>query len=156
MFCGQGLWWVMPPIKFMHRVGTPSGFQSIASTFVRHTVSRCLIFPALQEVTSVTWSKQANSRRCYIIFGSAGKVAICIHVVSSSPLPTGQYGLCFGYCFSGLLPLRSHLNSPPFGVCFRESLVSSRLYSEIDQLHLSIEAQCGTTYLPLGDCHRNT
>ena len=35
-----------------------------------------------------------------------------------------------------------------------ESLVSSRLYSEIDQLHLSIEAQCGTTYLPLGDCHQ--
>ena len=23
-------------------------------------------------------------------------------------LPSGQYGLCFGYCFSGLLPLRSH------------------------------------------------
>ncbi len=29
----------------------------------------------------------------------------------------------------------------------------NRLHSEIDQIHLSIEAQCGTTYLPLGDCH---
>ncbi len=29
------------------------------------------------------------------------------------------------------------------GVCFRESLVL-RLHSEIDQIHLSIEAQCGT------------
>ncbi len=39
-----------------------------------------------------------------------------------------------------------------FGVCFRESLVF-RLHSEIDQIHLSIEAQCGTAYLPIGDCH---
>ena len=44
------------------------------------------------------------------------------------------------------------LHSPPFGVCFRESLVF-RLDSEIDQIHLSIEAQCGTTCLPMGDCH---
>ncbi len=29
------------------------------------------------------------------------------------------------------------------GVCFQESLVF-RLHSEIDQIHLSIEAQCGT------------
>ncbi len=41
---------------------------------------------------------------------------------------------------------------PPFGVCFRESLVF-RLYSEIDQINLSIEAQCGTACLPMGDCH---
>ncbi len=37
------------------------------------------------------------------------------------------------------------------GVCFRESLVY-RLYSEIDQIHLSIEAQCGIAGLPMGDC----
>ncbi len=30
-----------------------------------------------------------------------------------------------------------------------------RLYSEIDQIHLSIEAQCVTALLPLGDCHSN-
>ncbi len=67
-------------------------------------------------------------------------------------LYTGQHGLCFGYLFSGPLPLRSLKDSPPFRVCFRESLVI-RLHSEIDQIHLSIEAQCGTTCLPLGDCH---
>ncbi len=42
---------------------------------------------------------------------------------------------------------------PPIGVRFRESLVV-RLHSEIDQIHLSIEAQCVTTLLPLGHCHR--
>ncbi len=67
-------------------------------------------------------------------------------------LSSGQYGLCFGYFFSGPLPLRSHFDSPPFGVCFRESLIF-RLHSEIDQIHLSIEAQCGTACLPTGDCH---
>ena len=30
----------------------------------------------------------------------------------------------------------------------------NRLHSEIDQIHLSIEAQCGTACLPIGDCHR--
>ncbi len=31
-------------------IETPFGFQSIIWTFVRHTVSRCLIFPALVEL----------------------------------------------------------------------------------------------------------
>ncbi len=94
----------------------------------------------------VTWSKWANIRcRCII------KSKVNTHGFLQF-LPLGQYGLCFGYFFSGLLPLRSHFNSPPFGVCFRESLVP-RLHSEIDQIHLSIEAQCGTACLPMGDCH---
>ncbi len=54
-------------------------------------------------------------------------------------LPTGLHGLCFGYCFSGPLPLRSLINGPPIGIHFRESLVI-RLYSESDQIHLGIEA----------------
>ena len=98
--------------KSMDRIGTPSRFQSIVWTFVRHTV----IIPVHFKIFRV---------------------------------------LCFGYLFSGPLPLRSHIaciDSPPFGVCFRESLVF-RLYSEIDQIHHSIEAQCGTAYLPMGDCH---
>ncbi len=62
----------------------------------------------------------------------------------SDTLSSGQYGLCFGYCFSGPLPLRSHHGQVTLrGTCFRESLVI-RLYSEIGQIHLSIEAQCGT------------
>ncbi len=46
-------------------------------------------------------------------------------------------------------------NGPLFRVRFGESLVV-RLYSEIDHIHLGIEAQCVITLLPLGDCHTNT
>ena len=60
--------------------------------------------------------------------------------------PNKIHGSC---CFSGLLLLRSLINGPPIGVRFRESLVV-RLYSEIDQIHLSIEAQCVSTLLPTG------
>ncbi len=112
----------------MDRIGTPLGFQSIVWTFVRHTVSRCLIFPALPEMAKVTIG--------FLQF-----------------LSTGQHGLCFGYLFSGPPTLHSLIHGPPFGVRFQESLVI-RLYSEIDQIHLSIEAQCGTACSPLGDCHR--
>ncbi len=101
------------------RVGIPFGFQPIVWTFVRHTVSRCLNFPALK----VTWSGLDQSR-----------------------------AVLRKFCFSGPLPLRSLINGPPIGVRFRESLVV-RLHSEIDQIHLSIEALCVTTLLPLGDCH---
>ncbi len=66
--------------------------------------------------------------------------------------PTGLHGLCFGFCFAGPLPLRSLTNGPLFRVRFGESLVV-RLYSEIDHLHFSIEAQCVSHLLPLGDCH---
>ena len=46
---------------------------------------------------------------------------------------------------------RSTLQGPFWGVPSR-----SRLYSEIDHLHLSIEAQCVSHLLPLGDCHTFT
>ncbi len=68
-------------------------------------------------------------------------------------LPTGLQGLCFGFCFAGPLPLRSLTNGPLFRIRFGKSLVF-RLYSEIYHLHLSIEAQCVSHLLPLGDCHR--
>ncbi len=54
-------------------------------------------------------------------------------------------------CFSGPLPQRSNYNRSYLGVCFRESLVF-RLHSEIDQIHLTIEAQFGTACLPTGEC----
>ncbi len=79
MFCGVGLWWVMPPNK---------------------------------------------------IHGSYWNTVW----VSIDPMD-----LCQTH------PLRSHFRSPPFGVI--------RLHSEIDQIHLSIKAQCGTACLPTGDCH---
>ncbi len=73
----------------------------------------------------------------------------CIKIGTCQFLLAGLHGLCFGYCFSGLLPLRSLTNGPLFRVRFRESL-----YSEIDHIHLSIEAQCVIALLPLGDCHK--
>ncbi len=62
-------------------------------------------------------------------------------------------GLVMGYT-SSYFTLIVLGYGPPIGVHFRESLVI-RLYSEIDQIHLSIEAQCVTTLLPLGDCHKH-
>ncbi len=123
-------------------------------TFVRHTVSRCLTFPTLPEVARSGGQVLANSRCRYINawFAHLNKLR---HVAFPQFLPTGQYGLCFGYCFSGPLPLRSHHGRVTLrGACFRESPVI-RLYSEIGQTHLSIEAQCGTACLPMGDCHTN-
>ncbi len=67
-------------------------------------------------------------------------------------LPTGVHGLCFGSYFSGPLPLRSLLHGPLSRVHFGESLVV-RLYSDIDQIHLSSEAQCVSHHLPPVDCH---
>ena len=68
----------------------------------------------------------------------------CGQVASLQLLPSGQYGLCFGYCFSGPLPLRSHNGEVTFhGACFWELLVI-RLHSEIGQIHLSTEPQCGS------------
>ncbi len=115
----------------MDRVGTPFGFQPIMSTFVRHTVSRCLIFPA----PKVTWSGLDQSQRLLHKFGFL------------QFLPTGLHGLCFGYCFSGPLPLRSLINGPPIGVRFRESLVI-RLHSEIDHIHLALKPSVTPPFYP--------
>ncbi len=64
-------------------------------------------------------------------------------------LPTGLHGLCFGFCFASPLPLRSLTHGPLLRICFGESLVF-RLYSEIDHIHLSSEAQCVSHHLPPG------
>ncbi len=40
-----------------------------------------------------------------------------------------------------------------YDTCFAVRACDGLLHSEIDQIHLSIEAQCDTTRLPLGDCH---
>ncbi len=97
--------------KTMNRVETPFGFQSIMWTFVGHTVGRCLIFPALPGVARVTWLDWASHRHCKSIVNTIG----FLHF-----LPTGQHGLCFGFCFSGPLPLRSIIVVPPFGGQLRE------------------------------------
>ncbi len=61
------------------------------------------------------------------------------HVASLHFLPPGQYGLCFGFFFSGPLPLRSHYNSPPLGVCFRESLVLIDYTQKLTRSTLSLK-----------------
>ncbi len=67
-------------------------------------------------------------------------------------LPTGIHGLCFGFCFAGPLPLRSLLHGPLSRVHLGESLIV-RLYSDIDHIHLSSEAQCVSHLYPQVDCH---
>ncbi len=106
-------------------LGIPLGSQPIKFSLARHSVSRCLWFPAI---------------------GSRG------HFWTFQFLPTGLHGLCFGFCFAGPLPLRSLTHGPLFRVRFGESLVF-RLYSEIEHIHLSCEAQCVSHLLPPGDCH---
>ncbi len=112
-------------------------------TFVRHPVPRCLTFPG-------HWGHMVNLDQSQTSLHSLNQMPIKIG--SFQFLPTGLHGLCFGCCFSGPLPLRSLTNGPLFRVRFGESLVV-RLYSEIGHIHLSIEAQCVTTLLPLDDCH---
>ena len=66
--------WLCHLTKIMDRVETPFGFQPIVWAFARHTVGRCLIFPALPEVARVTWSK--------------------VNIIGFLKfLPTGQHGL---------------------------------------------------------------
>ncbi len=77
-----------------------------------------------------------------------------VPVVSFHILPTGLHGLCFAFCFAGPLPLRFLSHGPLSRVHFGESLVI-RLYSEIDHIHLSSEAQCVSHHLPQLDCHKN-
>ncbi len=61
-------------------------------------------------------------------------------------------------CFKSITNKNWLLPVPTYGSTwvvlwlFCQSVVV-RLHSEIDQIHLSIEAQCVTTLLPLGDCH---
>ncbi len=61
--------------------------------------------------------------------------------------PAGVHGLCFGYCFSGPLPLRSLILGHLSRVHFGDSLIV-RFYSEIDHTYLSIEAQCVSHHYP--------
>ena len=63
------------------------------------------------------------------------------HVAFLQFLTPGQYGLCFSYLVSGLLPLRSHKRQVTFSGPFLE-VPSHKITLEIGQNHLSIEAQC--------------
>ncbi len=94
----------------MDRIGTPSGFQSIVWTFVRHTVSRCLIFPRSR--------KWPRSR------GQNGPIASIVNTRGFLQFLTfGSIWVVLWVLFFRSTPSTFHLDSQPFGVCFRESLV---------------------------------
>ncbi len=109
------------------------------------------------------WSFLTNHRARFAIFGKKQESPFlpvcedCLYRadVSCMPInigtyhiqPTGVDGLCFGYCVSGPLPLRSLILGPLSRVHFGESLVV-RLYSEIDHTYLSIEGQCVSHHYP--------
>ncbi len=111
----------------------------VICAFVRRTVSRCLTFPALQEVA---WSRGQVSRG-QVLANSRSRY---INTRSFPPVPA------FGsiWVVLWLLFFRSAPSTFPqrrgylLGACFRESLVI-RLHSEIGQIHFSIEAQCDST-----------
>ncbi len=99
-----------------------------------------------------------QTHRCPGAFGSrsvCGQICYGLYTPVSC-LACGEaniiHGLCFGFYLSGPLPQRSLLHGPLSRVHFGESLVI-RLHSEIDQIHLSSEAQCVSHHLPLVDCH---
>ncbi len=116
------LWWTIYHFAFyLVNFGMPYGSHMIRPALARHTGFQVPVVPA----KVITWS----------FFGT-------FHIQ-----PTGIHGLCFGSCFSGPLPLRSLLHGPLSRVHFGESLVV-RLYSEIDHIHLSSEAQCVSHLYP--------
>ncbi len=76
------------------------------------------------------------------------------HLVSRGLYSSSYLRVYMGCALAFVLQVRSLYlsNGPLFRVRFGESLVFG-LYSEIDHLHLSSEAQCVSHLLPLGDCH---
>ncbi len=52
------------------------------------------------------------------------------------------------------IPVMSSEVSISLSLTWIEAIEVIRLHSEIDQIHPNIEAQCDTTRLPLGDCHK--
>ncbi len=125
MFCGRTCDELYHFTFNIDRLGIPLGSQPIRFTLARHSGVQVPVISRHR----VTWSFLDQSQSSLRNFGTF------------QFLPTGLYGLCFGFCFAGPLPLRSLTHGPLLRVHFGESLVF-RLYSEIDHIHLSSEAQC--------------
>ncbi len=139
MFCGQDLWWTIPLHVFhwscWDTLWIPNDHMDLCQT-------HCVQVPDFSSsYLQVYTPPKKKLLSCFKICKWKGEEFL---------FWVSVHGMCFGCCFSGPLPLRSLTNGPPIGVRFWESLVV-RLHSEIDQIHLGIEAQCVTTLLPLGD-----
>ncbi len=124
MTCGSDLWWAIP---------------------------FCLLLGQFWDITRIPHDQASPSQThgCPGVSGSrqSDHVIMPINIGTYHIQPKGVHGLCFGYCFSGPLPLRSLILGPLSRVHFGESLVVS-LYSEIDHTYLSIEAQCVSHHYP--------
>ncbi len=129
IFFGKGLWWVVPTIK-INRIGLKHhwGFNQLCGP-LSDTLKEVPDFSRPSESDQVMWAKRVNTR-------------------GFPQVPTfGSIWVVLWLSFFRSAPSTFELQQVTLrGVCFRESLVY-RLYSEIDQIDLSIEAQCGTACL---------
>ncbi len=143
MICGQTCDGLYHFAFYLVNFGIPLDPSQSSQPWPDTQVSRCLWFPPKG---SRDHFRPITGARCV----SPWPIKIgTFHI-----LPTGLHGLCFGFCFAAPLPLRSLLHGPLSRVHFGESLVV-RLYSEIDHMHLSSEAQCVSHHLPQVDCHNH-
>ncbi len=137
MVCGQTCDGLYRFAFYLVNFGIPFGSHPIKSALARHT-----------GVRGAFGSRQSDH---VIIFDQILVFIISnympINIGTFHILPTGIHGLCFGSYVSGPLPQRSLLHGPLSRVHFGESLVI-RLYSEIDHIHLSSEAQCVSHHYP--------
>ena len=139
MFCGQCLWWAMPPNK-----NHGSAWNTIWVSTDRMNLCQTH-YKQVPDFSRAPESGQGHMVR--LDQSQASEINSQYNWLS--PVPA------FGSTWVVLLLLffRSAPSTfPNKRVHFRESLVI-RFYSEIDQIHLSNEAQCVIACLPLGDCH---
>ena len=135
MICGQTCDGLYHFVIYLVIFGIPLGSLTIKLALARHT-----------GVQRVSGSRQSDHVINFDQSQGADQVSP-FNIGTYHIQPTGVHGLCFGYCFSGPLPLRSLILGPLWRVHFGESLVV-RLYSEIDHTYLSIEAQCVSHHYP--------
>ncbi len=122
---GKGLWWVMRTIGFTaFGWNTIKGFNRSCVPLSDTLQAGAWLFPRYRK-----WPDHVG--RFWPIESAVTR--------SFPPVPA------FGSIWVVLWLLFPQRRGYLLGVCFLESLVF-RLHSEIDQIHLSIEAQCGTTY----------
>ncbi len=154
------LWWTIPLRILLGQIWDTNGSRPIKSALARHSGVQVPVIPAKRVRRSFLTNHSARLHK----FRNSGNHHLCqfrrsvstvfinsnympINIGTFHILPTCIHGLCFGFCFAGPLPLRSLLHGPLPRVHFGESLIV-RLYSEIDHIHLSSEAQCVSHLYP--------
>ena len=126
--------------QLLKSIGSDWNTITVSIDRVDHCQTHCKQVPEFSRPSGsdhITWVdlSQVNTR-CYPPVHAFGSIWVVLWLLFFRSVPS-------------MFPLQQ---VTLLGVCFQESLVF-RLYSEIDQIHLCIEAQCGTACLPMGDCH---